>query len=479
MVRKSIGLPIPLRRRPRTDKMKIAILGGGISGLTVACRLQARHDITLFEANDYVGGHTHTVDVETGLGSVPIDTGFIVFNDRTYPQFSRLLQDLSVGTIPTEMGFSVRCDRTGIEYAGTDLAGLFAQRSNLFRPRFHRMLWDILRFNRQMSAEVDELDEKLTVGEYLRERQCGPMFVRHHFLPMASAVWSCPCGKIENFPIKFIGQFYKNHGLLSLTDRPQWYVIRGGSRTYVQAMMRGFEGQVHLKCPVKSLRRTTDGIDLITDQFGAQRFDHLVMACHSDQALQVLGSEASATERVLLSQFPYERNLAVLHTDVSLLPRRRRAWASWNYLLRNAPGEAAGPKRSALDAKVTVTYNMNILQRLQSDQTYCVSLNCDADICPDRVLRKITYHHPIFSTGRGEAQRRHPELLNHRRTSYCGAYWGNGFHEDGVVSGLKVCEAISRIDDEARLQPQQTAANMARSDGSTRLTGDSEFGRSV
>ncbi len=437
--------------------MKIAIVGGGISGLTAAYRLHPDHDITLFEANQHLGGHTNTVDVDTDAGKIPIDTGFIVFNDRTYPHFSHLLEQLRVQAMPTTMGFSVRCDQSGLEYCGSDFRSLFAQRTNLFRPRFHRMLWDIVCFNRFMMAKVDELDESLTVGEFLRRRRYGKMFIEQHFLPMAAAVWSCPRDTIENFPMKFIGEFYRNHGLLGLTDRPQWYVVRGGSRTYVEAMSRHFHDRVHLACPVTSLERTEAGVHVTTQRFGRTRFDYVVMACHSDQALRILGEDASRTERAVLGQFPYECNLAILHTDTSVLPRRRRAWASWNYLIQHLPpkkidaaADEHGDGTAALQnhspaSKVTVTYNMNMLQHIQSEQTYCVSLNCEADICPQQVLRKITYDHPIFTSRRNETQRRHQELLNHRRTSYCGAYWGNGFHEDGVVSGLRVCEAIAEF----------------------------------
>ncbi len=413
--------------------MRIAIIGAGISGLTAAFRLSQHHEVTLFEANDYLGGHTHTVDVEIGGERHAIDTGFIVFNDWTYPNFIALLDELRIASQPTSMSFSVRCDRTGLEYNGSSLNGLFAQRRNLFRPSFHRMIRDILRFNREGPELVlsRPADDSMTVGEFLKQHRYSREFADQYLLPMGAAIWSCPTGTFAEFPIRFIVEFYRNHGLLSVRHRPTWRVIEGGSRTYVAAMVPRFHDRVRLNTPVESVRRTVDGVDVTPLGQMAERFDHVVFACHSDQALRMLADPMPA-ERELLGAFPYERNSAVLHTDESLLPRRRLAWASWNYQIPAEP-----------TAHATVSYCMNILQHIRSKHTFCVTLNSDDRIDPANVLGRFEYHHPIFTTRRAAMQARHREVLNVNRTSFCGAYWGNGFHEDGVNSALAVCEALS------------------------------------
>jgi predicted NAD/FAD-binding protein len=407
------------------------VIGSGVSGLVAAYRLQTEHEVTVFEANDYLGGHTNTIDVEVGGEQQAIDTGFIVFNHRTYPNFTRLLDELQVESKPTSMTFSFRCDRTGLEYRGADLNGLFAQRSNLLSWRFHRMLMDLLRFNRQALRMLDQVDDMTTVGGFFVQHRFSREFIEHYFLPMASAIWSCPRGTIEQFPMRFILEFYRNHGLLSVRDRPQWRVVAGGSRQYVAALRRRFRGSVRANCLVRSVVRREDAVE-VRAAGGSSRFDHVVFACHSDEALRMLGDGATASELEILSAFPYEENVAVLHTDPSVLPRRRRAWASWNF-------------RAHADAhrdKATVSYNMNILQGLRSQHVYCVTLNDEARIAPDKVLRRMIYHHPVFTSARSAAQLRHSELINQNRTSFCGAYWGNGFHEDGVNSALAVCHGI-------------------------------------
>jgi predicted NAD/FAD-binding protein len=411
--------------------MKIAILGAGISGLVAAHRLHDEHEITVFEANDYPGGHTNTVDVEFEGERQAIDTGFIVFNDWTYPKFMRLLDELNVASQATEMSFSVRDDRTGLEYNGHSLTTLFAQRRNLLRPRFYRMLADILRFNRQARQMVADCDQEMTVGEFLRWRGYSREFAEHYLLPMGAAIWSCPIGTFSRFPIQFIIDFYHNHGLLNVLRRPNWRVIAGGSRTYVQAITAGFRDRIRLSTPVQSVRRFADRVEVQPRGGRPERFDRVIFACHSDQALRILGDGATAAERELLGAFPYSRNVAVLHTDTSLLPRTRRAWASWNYRLT---GDESAP--------ASVTYNMNILQGIHSRHTFCVTLNDASRIDPARVLGRFEYHHPVFTTRREAAQARHGELLLANRTSYCGAYWRNGFHEDGVVSALAVVDAI-------------------------------------
>ena len=416
--------------------MKIAIIGAGISGLTAAYRLSAAHDVTLFEANDYLGGHTNTVDVEIDGERHAIDTGFIVFNDWTYPNFIALLDELGVRSQPTSMSFSVRCDAANLEYNGSSLNGLFAQRRNLLRPSFYRMLADILRFNREAPELIlnQPATEETTVGEYLVRQRYSREFVEHYLLPMGAAIWSCPLGTFANFPIRFIAEFYRNHGLLSVRNRPTWRVIEGGSRNYVAKMAERFSDRIRLSAPIEQVTRTTEGVMVKPQNKPAVSFDHVVFACHSDQALRML-VDPTPTERAVLSEFPYGRNIAVLHTDHRVLPKRRRAWASWNYHLSGRPADSATQSAS-------VTYQMNLLQHIRSQHVFNVTLNSDERIDPAKVLRRIEYHHPIFTVRRAAAQARHRELINVNRTSFCGAYWGNGFHEDGVVSALRVCEAL-------------------------------------
>lgn len=413
--------------------MKIAIVGAGISGLVAAHRLHRQHEITVFEAQDYPGGHTNTVDVELDGEHHAIDTGFIVFNDWTYPQFIRILGELGVASKPTSMSFSVRDERTGLEYNGQSLATLFAQRRNLVRPSFYRMLGEILRFNRHARRLVAQCPDQTTVAQFLERHRFSRAFAEQYLLPLGAAVWSCPTGTFAQFPIQFIVDFYHNHGLLNLFRRPTWRVIEGGSRAYVQAMIAPWRDRIRLRTTVESVRRFADRVELRPRGGPAESFDHLILACHSDQALRILGGNATPTERDVLSAFPYSRSVAVLHTDESVLPRTRRAWASWNYRVTEGL-EGQSP--------ATVTYNMNLLQGIRSRHTFCVTLNDDARIASHRVLRRFEYQHPVFTTQRAAAQARHRELLHANRTSFCGAYWRHGFHEDGVVSALLVVKAI-------------------------------------
>lgn len=413
--------------------MRIAIIGAGISGLTAAWKLSRQYSLTVFEAGSYVGGHTNTISVEEDGRQFGVDTGFIVFNRKTYPNFCGMLQTLEVDSQPTEMTFSVSCERTGLEYRGADPNGLFAQRTNLVRPGFWRMLRDWNRFNRLAVEHLEAGDLQLTVREFFEKNSFSAQFRGHYFYPMACAVWSCPTHRIEEFPIAFIMKFYRNHGLLGVRGRPQWRVIQGGSREYVKPLIRPFESSIRLNCPVQKVERHASGVDLIVA--GEKlAFDHVIFACHSDQALRILGNEATPLERELLGCFPYESNRAILHTDYSVLPRRRRAWASWNYRLARQESR-----------KATVTYNMNILQGLSAKRTYCVTLNDSGGIREDTIIREIEYHHPVFTLDREKAQQRHHELIGPNHTSYCGAYWRNGFHEDGVVSALTVCENLRSL----------------------------------
>ena len=420
--------------------LDIAVIGSGIAGMTAAALLHQRHRITLFEANDYLGGHTNTVSVEHGGEQHAIDTGFIVFNERTYPNFCKLLSELEVESKPTEMSFSVRDTTAGLEYCGSTLNGLFAERRNLIRPSFHRMLRDIVRFNRQAPELLESLEPDATVGEFLLRYRYSREFSHHYLLPMGAAIWSCPTATFEKFPIRFIIEFYSNHGLLQLRDRPIWRTICGGSEQYVQRLTGPYRQHVRLNCPVQSVERLQDRVR-ITSVAGVEQYDEVVIACHSDQALRLLADQ-DEFETSLLQEFPYSRNRAVLHTDTSLLPRRRRAWASWNYHVSDSHPD-----------QPTLTYCMNILQRLESRHTYCVTLNEVDSIDADRILGSYNYSHPIFTARRASAQARHTELIRRRRTSFCGAYWGNGFHEDGVNSALAVCARFGIARDRWSLTP--------------------------
>ena len=414
--------------------MKIAIIGGGISGLVAAYKLQHLHEVTIFEANDYLGGHTNTIDVSNGDTKLAIDTGFIVFNDRTYPNFRQLLSEWNVGYQKTVMSFSVKCDRTGLEYRGADFNGLFAQRSNLLNPKFLRLLYDLVRFKKVASPLLDQIENVETVESFLERHRFSSQFIEQYFIPMGSAIWSCPRGVFLQFPIQFIAEFYHHHGLLGVSDRPQWFVVSGGSREYVRKLRKLLTCQTQLNTAVQSVTRDS-GSMRVTTGGQSQSFDHVIFACHADQSLAILGAAATAVERDVLAAFPYQKNIATLHTQTDVLPKNKRAWAAWNY------------HRGVEDSEhATVTYNMNILQSLETDKTYNVTLNDDGRIREEHVIQQLQYAHPIFNSKRKEMQLRHGELIDHNGASFCGAYWGNGFHEDGVNSGLAVADTICRTE---------------------------------
>ncbi|BAQ83006.1 MULTISPECIES: NAD(P)/FAD-dependent oxidoreductase [unclassified Pseudomonas] len=411
--------------------MKIAIIGSGIAGLTCAYVLNRRHDIRVFEAGSWIGGHTHTVEVSHNGETQSVDTGFIVFNDWTYPNFIRLLGQIGVKFKPTEMSFSVCDPASGLEYNGNNLNSLFAQRRNLLSPGFWGMLRDILRFNKTALLDLQQqrIAADTTLGDYLKNQGYGERFIQHYIVPMGSAIWSMSRVQMLGFPLQFFVRFFKNHGLLSVNNRPQWCVIEGGSSRYIEPLTASFRQHIRLDCPVQRVERDETGV-LIHSAAGSERFDKVVFACHSDQALQLLASPSRA-EREILQALPYADNDVVLHTDTRLLPRRRLAWASWNYRL-----DASGDKAAA------VTYDMNILQGLKSDTTFCVSLNQTAVIDPTQILARFTYAHPQYSLEAVAAQARWSELQGAQHSFYCGAYWANGFHEDGVVSALRVAQAF-------------------------------------
>jgi len=403
--------------------VRVAIVGTGIAGNIAAYKLRDRFDVTVFEAASYIGGHTNTIDVEEDGRLLAIDTGFIVFNDRTYPNFIKVLDEIGQPSQRSEMTFSVHSEHGRLEYNGSSLNGLFAQRRNLLRPSFYRMVRDILRFNREAMLDIDKASEGLTLGAYLAAREYGADFTNHYLVPMAAAIWSAEPLSVLDMPAEFLVRFFANHGLLQLEDRPQWRVIQGGSREYVRRLVHAHRSSIRLNTPVRSIRRFPDRVEVATESGGIERFDHVFLACHSDQALALL-EDPTDTESSVLGAIGYQDNEAVLHTDETTLPRRRRAWAAWNYFV---------PARCR--HQVTVSYNMNILQKLNARKTYVVTLNDDSRIDPDKIVRRVRYQHPVYTRETVRAQARQAEL-NTDRTFYCGAYWRNGFHEDGVVSAL-------------------------------------------
>ncbi|MBI5068971.1 MAG: FAD-dependent oxidoreductase [Deltaproteobacteria bacterium] len=410
--------------------MKVAVIGSGISGLVAAHTLSARHDVVLFEGDGRIGGHTHTVDVPDGDGRVAVDTGFIVFNERTYPNFTALLRRLGVPWQESDMSFSVRSERRDFEYGSPGLSALFAQKRNLLDPRFHRMVRDILRFNREARELLDEGREEALL-DWLARRGYSPGFVEDHLLPLVGAVWSSSRQGARAFPARFLARFFENHGFLDVQRRFPWLTIRGGSREYVRAILGTFPGEVRSGCPVRRITRPPGGGVRVEHAGGApERFDHAVVAVHADQALELLG-DPSPVEHTLLSAFPFRRNEVLLHSDARVMPRRRGAWCSWNYHLDDAYHGGA-----------SITYWMNNLQRLRSRRDWFVSLNRRGAVAPGATALSLSYDHPVFSSGSPAAQARHRELVGHRDTSYCGAYWRNGFHEDGVVSALRACEGL-------------------------------------
>jgi uncharacterized protein len=412
--------------------VKIAIVGAGISGLVCAHLLREGHDLTVFEANEYAGGHTHTVRVDTSDETHWVDTGFIVLNDRTYPRFEKLLAGIGVATQPSNMSFSVS-DGKNFEYNGASANGLFARRSNLARPSFHRMILDLLRFNREARSLVGLNGSGPSLGEFLDEGRYSQQFIQRLIVPQASAVWSADPRRMWEFPASMLAEFFANHGMFGLADRPSWLTVKGGSARYVEAIVRPLGERLRLSTPVRRIERFEDRVELTPRGGEPESYDEVVLAVHSDQALRML-ADPSGAEAEVLDAIPYQSNDAVLHTDRTLLPRRRRAWASWNYHLEDRPA-----------SRTTVTYHMNRLQSLRADREFCVTLNKTEAIDPDRVIEVQRYDHPVYTPAGLAAQRRWDQVSGVRRTHYCGAYWGYGFHEDGVVSGLRVCSQFGRV----------------------------------
>ena len=414
-----------------TQRLKIAVIGTGIAGNVAAYRLAREHDITVFEADSRIGGHTNTLDLEHEGHPYAVDTGFIVFNDRTYPNFNALLDELGVGWLDSDMSFSVQHEAAGLEYNGSTYNSLFAQRSNFFRPSFYRMIRDIVRFNQEAPALLEPDASELSLDEYLADGRYSREFIDHYIIPMGAAIWSAQPKLMGDMPARFFVRFFENHGLLNIYDRPTWRVVEGGSSRYVDELVAGHRDRIRLNTPVEAVRRLPGGVEIKARGLEAERFDHVFFACHSDEALDML-VDPTPSERAVLGAIPYQANDVILHTDASLMPKRRLAWAAWNYhILRRA------------EDRVAVTYNMNILQGIEAPVEFCVTLNNTAAIDPSKIIARFDYRHPMFTPGAVAAQERHAEISGVDRTYYCGAYWRYGFHEDGVVSALTALEQFN------------------------------------
>jgi predicted NAD/FAD-binding protein len=427
--------------------MKIAIIGSGIAGLTAAWRLHRHHDIEIFEANNHIGGHTNTADVHYQGIDYAIDTGFIVFNKRTYPNFIALLKELNVDYQPSDMGFAVSSQRSGLEYSGSSLNAVFSQRRNLVNTSFYKLLIGILKFNRRAPAFLKHANRDFSLGDYLNRYHYPQPFIDNYIIPMGAAIWSTDPEKMLEFPAETFIRFFKNHGLLSVSNQPQWYVIKGGSKEYVSKLIAPFRDAIHTNTPVEKIIRQPDHVDIITAS-GKQRFDVVFIATHSDQTLAML-EEPSAQERRILGAIKYQHNEAVLHTDTSLLPKNKRAWAAWNCFI-----PASGDR-------VMLTYNMNILQNLQAPCEFCVTLNNSAAIDPDSIVKRIDYSHPVFDRASIDAQKNWGDISGTNRTYYCGAYWGYGFHEDGVNSAIRATDLFFEQQGAADISNEKAAFRAA------------------
>lgn len=409
--------------------MKIAIIGSGIAGMGCAYLLSRKHEVVLYEKENRLGGHTHTHSVRQGDQDFEIDTGFIVFNPENYPLLGKLFNELNVGSQKTEMGFSVHNAATGLEYNATNLDAMFCQRRNLVSPKFIRMTRDILRFYREFPSLLGMRGDGPTLGEYLRENNYSPLFIGDHIVPMACALWSSPSDTIMQFPAKYLVQFMHNHHMLQVNERPEWRVVQGGSSSYIRALEKQWSATVRLNAAVQAVSRNGSRVHIKTAG-GEDSFDQVVFACHSDQALALL-ADANPHEREILGNLPYQENETVLHTDASILPKNRKAWAAWNAYIPANKSEAC-----------TVSYCMNVLQSLQSPEPFVVTLNRTADIAPGKIIAKMRYQHPMYTHASVKAKTRRHEINGKNNTWFAGAYWGFGFHEDGLRSGVDVARSL-------------------------------------
>lgn len=421
---------------PIKPNNKIAIIGSGISGLSCAWLLNQSQDITLYEKDDRLGGHSNTVSFDLNQQTIDVDTGFIVFNPLNYPNLVRFLEKLNVSSCDTDMSFAMSVNNGELEYSGTGLSGLFAQKRNLIRPQFWSMIFDLMKFYKESPNLIDDLSSsEMSLGELLKQNHCGDPFIYNHLLPMAAAIWSTPVDKMLDYPATCFIRFCMNHGLLQLKDRPQWRTIIGGSRSYVDKIKAELTDKIRLNTHIKSISRA-NGKVMVSDIHGQiEEYDHVVFACHSDQTLKLL-SDATPLERDLLSCFPYQKNQAILHLDTSLMPKRNKVWSSWNYL-------TSGDKK--MEQQVSVSYWMNKLQPLNTEVPIIVSLNPIKEPNPDSIIRSFFYEHPTFNQSSFGAQKKLWQLQGKQNSWFCGAYFGYGFHEDGLQSGLAVAEALGGI----------------------------------
>jgi len=419
------------------NRLRVAVIGTGISGMSAAWLLSQRHDVTVYERAERIGGHSHTVDVVNGKTVTPVDTGFIVYNETTYPNLTALFEHLDVPTERSDMSFAVSLDEGRLEYSGNNLTGLFAQKLNIFRPRFWSMLTDIQRFYREAPTDVTALDElHTTLGDYLDMRSYSRAFRDDHLLPMAGAIWSAPPDTMLAYPAASFIRFHDNHGLLRISNRPQWRTVSGGSRSYVERLTSSFLDRIELGIAAKRICRFDDRVSVCDVAGRIEAFDHVVIAAHADEALGLL-EDATADERALLGAFRYSKNLAILHGDASLMPKRRAVWSSWNYIGPPAGEEAANG--------CTVTYWMNRLQNISSPASLFMTLNPQRAPDPRTVIETETYDHPLFDAAAIRAQRRLWSLQGRQNTWFCGSYFGAGFHEDGLQSGLAVAESLGGV----------------------------------
>lgn len=411
--------------------MKIAVIGSGISGMVSGHVLAKEHEVHLFEASSRLGGHTHTHDIEVTSGKYAIDTGFIVHNDRNYPNFLKLMAKLGVETKDSSMSFSVKVEDNGLEYNGTNLNSLFCQRKNILRPSFYKMIKDILRFNKEATeyfiAHKDQAPDEMSLEEYLKRNNYSKEFIEHYVMPMGAAIWSASREEMKKFPLHFFVRFFHHHGMLTVDDRPQWRVLKEGSSSYIPKLTKNYEKNIHLNTPITSVTRNGTGVVLNNEMI----FDHVIFACHANQVLQILKDPSTQEEKVM-SGFSYRPNDVILHTDISVLPKSKLGHASWNYYVPKVQRD-----------RVAVTYHMNILQGLSAPETFLVSLNMDHLIDPKKVLKKIPYSHPVYSQSAVDSQKLWSTISHQNsKTHFCGAYWGNGFHEDGVKSALNVASTF-------------------------------------
>ena len=426
-----------MNQSDNTSRKRVAVIGGGVAGIVAAHLLQKTHDVTLLEQGDYLGGHTHTIPIPDGPDAgTPVDTGFIVFNEATYPHFIQFLEELKVPSRRTEMSFGFQCLQTGLMYAGNDLNGLFAQRSNLFKPHFYRFLLEIGRFSKQANTDLDADQDLGTLEQWVLRHRFMPFMVENYLKPMAAAIWSTPAGQVAAFPARSFLLFFRNHGLLTFVNRPSWRTVSGGSWSYVKAFTKAFTGTIRLQAGVERLDRTNDGVLVASAGQQAEHFDQVVIATHADQALRLLG-DPTPEEKRLLGPWRYETNSTVLHTDVSVLPSMSRAWSCWNFR-REASRTANTP--------VYLTYSMNLLQGLTTQNQYLVTLNRPGDYDESQVIARMVYHHPTYTADSMATQSSLPTLNGGNNTYFCGSYFGYGFHEDAVRSSV---QAVKLLQDKA------------------------------